>query len=74
MDDWIDDAIRQPLAGIPARDWTAFLRKHTDDSDPETVWSLLSAEAAEMLTDASVARAEEVVATLRRLTALLSAN
>ena len=72
MDDWIDDAIRQPLAGIPARDWAAFLRKHTDDSDPEAVWSLLSAEAAEMLAGGSATRAEEVVATLRRLTALLA--
>ena len=71
MDDWIDDAIRQPLAGIPARDWAAFLRKHTDDSDPETVWSLLSAETSQMLAGGSVERAEEVVATLRRLTVLL---
>ncbi len=74
MDDWIDAAIRQPLAGIPARDWTAFLRKHTDDSDPETVWSLLSAEAADVLAGGSAARAEEVLATLRRLAALLGAE
>lgn len=71
MDDWIDNAIRQPLAGIPARDWAAFLRKHTDDSDPETVWSILDTEAFEALVGASTARAEEIRAAVRRLASLL---
>lgn len=62
------------LAGIPARDWAAFLRKHTDDSDPETVWSILNAEAAEVFVGANAARAEEILATLRRLTSLLGSG
>lgn len=71
MNDWVDNAIQQPLAGIPARDWAAFLRKHTDGSDPETVWSILDAEAFEALVGASTARAEEIRAAVRRLASLL---
>ena len=71
MNDWIESAVRQPLAGIPVRDWIAFLRRHTDDSDPDAVWSILSSEASDALTQANSARAQEVLETLRRLTALL---
>lgn len=74
MDDWIKDAMAQPLAGIPARDWSAFLRRHSDDSDPDEVFSILSSEAAEALAQRNSEHAEEILATLRRLTALLSSD
>ncbi|WP_420445608.1 hypothetical protein [Candidatus Poriferisodalis sp.] len=74
MDSWIKDAMRQPLAGIPAQDWSAFLRRHSDDSNPDEVFSILSSEAAEALVQRNTARADEVLATLRRLTALLASD
>lgn len=74
MNDWTETTIRKPLAGIPVRDWITFLRRHTDHSDPDEVWSILSAEASAVLTQTNSARSEEILETLRRLTALLTAN
>lgn len=37
MDDFIADALSHEILGIPADDWKAFLKIHSDNADPEAV-------------------------------------
>ena len=72
MDDWVNETRRQPLAGIPAQDWIAFIRKYAEDSDPEGIWTKLQAEARRQLAGGTADAAREATQALRRFVDLVS--
>ncbi len=72
MDDWVAETRRQPLAGIPAQDWIAFIRKYAEDSDPEEIWAKLQADIRRQLAGGTAEAAEEATRALRRFVDLVS--
>jgi hypothetical protein len=50
--------------GIPIRDWVAFLRRHSDNSDPERVHQLLVKELKKNTRLGSEAEATRLLAAL----------
>ncbi len=72
MDDWVSETRRQPLAGIPAQDWIAFIRRYAEDSDPEEIWTKLQVEARRQLAGGTADAAREATQALRRFVDLVS--
>ena len=72
MDDWISETRRQPLAGIPAQDWIAFIRKYAEDSDPEEIWTKLQADMRRQLAGGTAGAAREATQALRRFVDVMS--
>ena len=72
MADWIQETLRQPLAGIPARDWISFIRKYADDSDPDEVRASLEQEVRQQLTGGSERAAREAMDALQRFVDVVS--
>lgn len=73
MVDWIEATLQQPLAGIPARDWIEFLRRYSDDSDPDAIWTELQERVRSRLQDDVETRSAEVMQSLGRVVEILGA-
>ena len=74
MQEWIDEQRRAPIAGIPARNWVEFLRRHVDQSDPQEVFDLLAREVEAGTASAEAPAAAEAMEALRRLIRALRRN
>ena len=72
MDEWVNDTQRQPLAGIPAQDWVAFIRKYAEDSDPAEIWTKLQADVRRQLAGGTAETAREAMQALRRFVDVMS--
>lgn len=72
MDDWVSETRRQPLAGIPAQDWIAFIRKYAEDSDPDEIWARLQADVRRQLAGGTEGAAREAMQALRRFVDVMS--
>jgi len=58
--------------GIPVKDWIAFLRKHSDRSDPEAVAAALERELRQATRVGSQDDASQVLTHLSELVRLLA--
>ena len=72
MTDFIASAKAQEAMGIPINDWIAFLRRHSDNSDPEQVTVSLLRELNTATRASSEDDAERVLAHLDELVRLLA--
>ena len=67
MKEWTDGQQKAPIAGIPARDWVEFLRRHVDQSDPQVVFDQLAREVEAATASAETRAAVEAMEALQRL-------
>jgi hypothetical protein len=72
MTDFIDSAKSQEAMGIPIKDWIAFLKIHSDNSDPEDVSDYLLGELARTTRLNSAGVAQQVLDHLMTLVSLLT--
>ena len=71
MTEWIEATLHRPLAGIPARDWIEFLRRYSDDSDPDAIWAELHDKVRQRLHEDVQARSTEAMQSLGRVVEIL---
>lgn len=74
MTDFIAGAKAQEAMGIPIIDWILFLRRHSDNSDPEQVTASLLQELSRATRTGSQGDAERVLEHLEGLARLLGAG
>ena len=74
MRDWIDRKQMVPIAGIPARHWVEFFRRHGDQSDPHLVFEHLAKEVEAAKVSAGTSARAEVMEALQRLIKALPRN
>lgn len=61
----------KPALGIPIRDWVAFLRQHSDKSDPKVVYEKLVKQLSRATKLGSADKAEQLLGLLGDVAALL---
>ncbi len=71
MDSFIDSSMRIPILGIEAKAWVAFLAKHRESADPESVAAKLQRELRMKDKAVSEAQAQLILAKLTELADLL---
>ncbi len=74
MRDWIDRQQVAPIAGIPARNWVEFLRRHADQSDPQLVFDQLVKEVEAARDSAGTPALAQAMDALRHLIQALPRN
>lgn len=74
MAEFIASAKAQDAMGIPINDWILFLRRHSDNSDPDQVTSSLSQELSRSTRAGSEQDAARVLEHLEALTRLLAGS
>ena len=67
MAGWVDETLREPIAGIPARDWIEFVKRYAEGSDPDTVWEELQAIVRTRFASGSERAARDAADALGRL-------
>lgn len=72
MTDFIASARAQEAMGIPINDWILFLRRHSDNSDPEQVTASLLQELSKTTRAGSDSQAARVIEHLEGLVRLLA--
>jgi len=72
MTDFIASARAQEAMGIPINDWILFLRRHSDNSDPEQVTASLLQELSKTTRAGSDSQAARVIEHLEGLARLLA--
>lgn len=74
MREWIDGQRMVPIAGIPARNWVEFLRRHADQGDLQLVFEQLAREVETARGAAGTSAATEAMEALHRLIQALPGN
>jgi len=72
MDDFIAQSMRHTILGIPAQDWVAFLKRHSDNATPEELTETLQTELGNHLKNVAPGAAEELIALLTRVGEILA--
>lgn len=71
MDEWKEQSLELPLAGIAAEHWIRFLTMFTESTDPTKVAARIQGILRQELPDRTEAQAQEVVALLDQLRTVL---
>ena len=74
MTEWIEATLQHPLAGIPARDWIEFLRRYSDDSDPDAIWAELHDRVRQRLHEDVEAKSTEAMRSVGRVVEILGST
>jgi hypothetical protein len=74
MTNFIASARTQEAMGIPINDWILFLRRHSDNSDPEQVTASLRQDLSKTTRAGSDSQAAQVIEHLEGLARLLVPN
>jgi hypothetical protein len=69
---WYDEELE--AMGIPINDWILFLRRHSDNSDPEQVTASLRQDLSKTIRAGSDSQAAQVIEHLEGLARLLVPN